>query len=140
MVRQKDFYKQVFFFGIVGIITVLIDLVVTVFLYDVVGLSAFFSSSIGFLSGFFFNFPMNRKKVFRHTEFDRFSLKNQAVLYTILCVFNLFMTGFMADLLVSKEILDISTAKLFTTGVIAVWNFIIFKFVIFSKNKNVQKL
>lgn len=126
--------KQIFAFGLVGITTLLIDLSVTVILYDVVGLPAYLSTGIGFLSGFFFNFPMNRQKVFKHTAQDRFKLQAQVAMYIALCVFNLFTTSALAEVLVNSGLLTIGAAKVVLTTMIAIWNFVLFKTLIFSKN------
>ena len=91
------------------------------------------ASGIGFLSGFCVNFPMNRKRVFNHSEDDRFSLKSQICLYALLSFFNLMATSTAVDLLVKMNILQIQWAKIVTTIVFAVWNFLVFKIFIFSK-------
>ncbi len=129
---SRGLAKQIILFLIVGGTTLLIDLLVTLFCYHVLGLPAYFASAIGFLSGFFFNFPMNKKRVFKHDSDDRFRFVTQIVLYIALSVFNLIVTSFLAELIVMVGI-DITIAKVFTTGLIAVWNFIIFRQFIFSK-------
>jgi putative flippase GtrA len=133
MLIRRKLVNQIIFFGLVGAGSFLIDVIVTLFLFHTVGLSAFFASALGFLSAFFFNFPMNRKKVFHHTDNDRFSLRTQATFYTLLCIFNLFATSYLVEVFVSHEIIEIQYAKVLTTLLIAVWNFILFKFLIFSK-------
>lgn len=128
-------FKQVILFGIIGVITLGIDVSVSTFLYVIVHFPAYLASAVGFLSGFFFNFPMNRKKVFNHTSADRFSLRTQVVLYISLCVFNLIVTSLLVDLMVGTELLPIQYAKVIVTVMIAVWNFLLFKLFIFSKQK-----
>ena len=91
------------------------------------------ASGIGFLSGFCVNFPLNRKQVFNHSEDDRFPLKAQIYLYASLSIFNLIATSVTVDVLVSTNILEIQWAKIVTTVVFAVWNFLVFKLFIFSK-------
>lgn len=135
---MKNIIFQMFLFGIVGGITLLIDTLVTYILYHGVHLPVFLASGIGFLSGFFFNFPMNRKQVFRHNEHDRFPLKTQIILYALLSVFNLFATSAAVDILVNLHILEIQWAKIIITAVFAVWNFLVFRLVIFTKRKNVE--
>lgn len=136
---MKKLFGQIIFFGFVGFATLLIDVLVTYTLFHFAGFSAFLASGVGFLSGFFFNFPMNRKKVFNHSESDRFSLHKQIVLYGILSIFNLFATSALVDLLVQFKIFDIQYAKIVVTAVFAVWNFIVFKLFIFSKKLRNEK-
>jgi putative flippase GtrA len=89
---------------------------------------------IGFLSAFFFNFPVNRKHVFNHSDKDNLSLKMQIGLYVALSVFNIFMTGLLMQLTVASGLLDISVAKVGVTALIAAWNFVLYKTFIFAKH------
>mgnify|MGYP006877224124 FL=1 len=130
---MKKFVIQIFLFGIVGVTTLAVDTFVTSILYYIAKMPAFMASGIGFLSGFCVNFPMNRKRVFNHSEDDRFSLKSQICLYALLSFFNLMATSTAVDLLVKMNILEIQWAKIVTTIVFAVWNFLVFKLFIFSK-------
>ena len=130
---MKKLVVQIFLFGIVGITTLLVDTLVTSILYYIAHLPAFMASGIGFLSGFCVNFPLNRKQVFNHSEDDRFPLKAQIYLYASLSIFNLIATSVTVDVLVSTNILEIQWAKIVTTVVFAVWNFLVFKLFIFSK-------
>jgi putative flippase GtrA len=133
----KKLVTEVALFLIVGVTSLLIDLVVTTSLYHLLHLPAFLASAIGFLSAFFFNFPMNRKKVFKHTIHDRFGIKVQIAFYAALSVFNLFATSAIVELLVWLGI-DISVTKILVTILIAIWNFLLFKFLIFSKKPAVE--
>ena len=130
---MKKLVVQIFLFGIVGITTLLVDTLVTSILYYIVHLPAFMASGVGFLSGFCVNFPLNRKQVFNHSEDDRFSLKAQIYLYASLSIFNLIATSMAVDVLVSTNMLEIQWAKIVTTIVFAIWNFLVFKLFIFSK-------
>jgi putative flippase GtrA len=133
--KHLPLLKQLFFYGVVGVITLGIDLTVTTSLYDLAHLPAGVASAIGFMSGFFFNFPINRKKVFHHSKDDRFSLHTQVVLFVSLSLFNLLITSTLVELFVSHHVVRIAVAKLIVTAMIALWNFIIFKTLIFSKTK-----
>ena len=130
---MRKLVVQMFLFGIVGITTLLIDALVTSTFYYIAHLPAFMASGIGFLSGFCVNFPLNRKQVFNHSEDDRFSLKAQIYLYASLSIFNLIATSMAVDVLVSTNMLEIQWAKIITTVVFAIWNFLVFKLFIFSK-------
>jgi len=132
MVFKKEFMQQGILFLVVGGVTLLIDLMVTVALNNLLHFPPYLSSSVGFLSGFVFNFPMNRKKVFKHSIDDRFKLTTQIYLYIALCVFNLLVTSILSEVLVFAG-LYIAYAKIFITAMISVWNFLIFKYFVFSK-------
>lgn len=136
MVLTKKLVTQIVFFGFVGGITLLIDVVVTSAMYNLLNLPAYLSSGIGFLSGFFFNFPMNRHKVFKHTNRDKYTLKTQIWFYAGLAIFNLITSSLLVEVFVATEVLRIEYAKILVTAMIAAWNFIIFKTLIFSKIKD----
>ena len=136
MNKYISLFRQLIFFGFVGLVSLAIDVSVTTLTYKYLGFPAYLSSGIGFLSAFFFNFPMNRKKVFKHTQYDRFSLKIQIILYICLSLFNLFATSLLVQAIVLSGIADISIAKIIVTAIIAMWNFIIFKTFIFSKKRS----
>ena len=135
MHKYRTLLKQLFAFGLVGGTSFLIDLVVTTSLYNIFHLQPYLAAGLGFLSAFFFNFPMNRKHVFNHTQYDRFSMKGQVLFYLVLTLFNLFITGLIVQLLVSLSGVQIGIAKVIVTVLIATWNFFIFKYLIFSKIK-----
>ena len=132
MQRYIPLLCQIFLFGVVGLTTLLIDISITYMCYHYLDLPAYLSSAVGFLSGFVFNFPMNRKKVFKHSRNDFFSLRAQITGYVLLCIFNLISTSLMVSFLVSNDML-IQYAKVLVTAIIAVWNFVIFKYLIFTK-------
>lgn len=127
--------KQILLFGIVGVVTLGIDVGISTLSYAIFHFPVYLASGVGFLSGFFFNFPMNRKKVFNHSDTDRFSLRMQVVFYILLCIFNLIVTSLLVDVMVNTNFLPIQYAKIVVTIMIAIWNFILFKAFIFSKNK-----
>lgn len=133
---MKKLVIQILLFGIVGVATLAVDTLVTSILYYIAKMPAFMASGIGFLSGFCVNFPMNRKQVFNHSKDDRFSLKTQIYLYALLSIFNLIATSMIVDVLVKTNILEIQWAKIITTVVFAIWNFLVFKSFIFSKKKH----
>lgn len=140
MGRRSKIVKQLFLFGVVGGISFLIDFLVTTTLYNFFHAPPFLAGTIGFLSAFFFNFPVNRKHVFNHSVYDRFSMKTQMVMYMLLSLFNLLITGVLMQVIVGSGTLKIGPAKVIITALIAAWNFVLFRFVIFSKRPNQGEL
>ena len=131
--KHRIAITQMLFFGLVGLVTFCIDVGVSLALFHLIGLPVFLASGIGFASGFFFNFPMNRKRVFHHSDLDRFQLYSQVIMYIALSIFNLVSTSWMVDVMVEKASFSIQASKVLVTAMIAVWNFLIFKYLIFSK-------
>src|SRR5690606_27032603 len=108
LIEIKKNLLQFSLFALVGITTLLIDIFVTTILYSVFSVAPFIASAVGFCSGFFFNFPVNRHKVFKHSEHDKFSLKIQITLVLVLSTFNLVFTSFVTQILVTHNVLQIS--------------------------------
>ena len=140
MDKYTKLFKQVFLFGLVGGVSFLIDLGVTTALYDFVHFPAFLSAGIGFISAFFFNFPVNRKHVFNHSNYDKYSVRRQMVLYFCLSIFNMIITSALTQLIVGAGLTTIGIAKVCLTILIAAWNFVIFRLIIFSKRPNAADL
>lgn len=136
MLKYKTTMIQFAQFGLIGVVSLLIDVGVTTFLFNIAHVPAYLASAIGFLSAFFFNFPLNRKKVFKHSKNDRFTLRSQVVMYFALSIFNLVFTSYAVDFTVHTGGIQIYWAKMIFTVIIAIWNFLIFKFLIFSKLSN----
>lgn len=131
--NKNSLLWQIILFGLVGGTTLLIDVISSSAFYYIFHFPAYISSGAGFIIGFLFSFPMNRKRVFHHSDKDRFSLKFQVLLYILLSLANLVITSLLVDLLVTQHVTSIQIAKIIMTGLIAIWNFLIFKFFVFSK-------
>lgn len=131
--RHLPLLRQFTFFGFIGVTSLIIDIGVSATLFYIAHFPAYIASGVGFLSAFAFNFPMNRRRVFKHSDKDRFSIQNQIAMYSLLCVFNLIVTSLLVEVMVTSLHIEIQYSKLITAGMIAVWNFILFKFVVFSK-------
>jgi putative flippase GtrA len=127
--------KQLVAYLGIGLLTTAIDAIITFLLFEFLGFSVFLASAVGFLSGFFVNFPLNKNKVFFSSNGQRFKVSTQVQLYVLLIAFNLFSTSFAVALLVDLGI-QIVVAKFFVTGVLFIWNFVVFKFYIFRPLKS----
>lgn len=135
MSKHRQQLKQLVSFGAIGLGSFALDVAVTTALYDYLHFSPGLAASVGFLSAFFFNFPLNRKHVFSHSQNDRFVLRVQVILYATLSTFNLVMTGVAMQFAVKHAHVQIGVARIVVVGVIAIWNFFILKFLIFSKRE-----
>lgn len=124
---------QLLGFLIVGAVTLLIDVLTTSICFRLLGFPSAVASGCGFMSGFFFNFPVNRKVIFAKAEQTHYvlRLRNQVIGFIILSVANLFISSVIVGELVDLGGTEIEIAKLIVTAAIAVWNFIILRTVIF---------
>ena len=125
--------KQIVRFLVVGIITFLIDLFVTYTSYYLLNYEyAGFCSALGFISGFIFNYTVNKKYVFTISGNRRFSTQHQIVMFAGLAIFNLIISSVMVGYFVDHLLFNIIICKVVMTALIATWNFILLKKVIFS--------
>lgn len=135
MQKHQHLIKQLVLFGLVGGTSLLLDVTVTTLAYRWWHIPAGIAGVLGFCSAFFFNFPINRKHVFNHTKNDRFGIKAQVGLYVVLSCINIGATAVMMQLAVGSLHSNVSVSKICTTAIIAAWNFLLFKFYIFAKDK-----
>lgn len=94
---------------------------------DALKLQVITSNSIALSIVFWFNFLMNRKWSFKSTA----DLKKQLSRYLVLFIFNLTASDFIMYLLVTKLAMYYLFAKLFAIGAITLWNFFMYKKVIY---------
>ena len=134
MSKYRKTIKQIILFGLVGVGSLIIDVTITTISYKYFHVPAAISGIFGFIAAFGFNFPLNRKKVFKHENNSKYSLKLQIVFYFILCIFNIIVTAAFMYLLVDRIHLVIFIAKVSTTAFISIYNYFILRFIIFSQN------
>ena len=96
--------------------------------------SAVIANTIGFCIGLIISFLLNKLWTFNGSE-QKHGWKKQAIVYSLLAIFNLLFTNIMI-----KELVDAGTpgyvAKLILMIVVVLWNFIVFKrFIFVSKDK-----
>ena len=91
-------------------------------------------NSIGYIVGFFFSFLLNRNWAFESKD----NWVRQIILYFVLFAFNLFISNIVVNYLAIfieahffEQWLAEMVAKIFSMGVIVIWNFIIYKKVIY---------
>jgi putative flippase GtrA len=104
-------------------------------LYKYGHLPAGLASAIGFTSGFLVNFIGNRGVVFKTVEGYHFRRRLQIIMYVILVFFNLIFTSVMTEILVSKAGANIIIVKICLGLLVATWNFIIYRKIIFKALK-----
>ena len=132
--KNKKTINEILIFLLVGITTVVIDLLVYVFLATGINLNYDFSKGVGFVIGTIFSFFANGK-----LTFARKSL-NYLILFKFLCLysFSLFL-NITINQLIMKSLLETSNffwyAFVIATSVSALLNFIGMKFYVFSTKK-----
>ena len=99
-------------------------------LYQLLGVQVYVANSVSFCCGLAVSFSLNRLWAFRAASF-KLRGHHQFLIYTSLAVFNLIMINVIVGILKSQG-LNPLVGKVVAMCVIVVWNFLIFKRIIFK--------
>jgi len=124
-INNNQFLK----YGIVGVLSVIIDYTLLYLSYSIAGITSSFSVSIGFLGSTVFNFLMHRFYTFSETK-DSSHLK-ALVKYLLLVLGSYFITLISIQYLMSLG-LNIYISKLITLVVVYIYGFFIGKYFVFK--------
>lgn len=123
--------KQYTIFLGVGLLVTILELGSFHILYAILGWGAvvahMLSYGVGLASSFFFN----KRAVFRSKN----PMRLEAVKYVVLAGINLVLGSIMIMVLVGILKWNADLAKIIVIGVVSVWNFVIFKYVIFVSDR-----
>ena len=112
----------------------LIDLVVLFICYRLFAWSLIISTSAAFICYFLFSFTLQKFWTFRN--FNQQKTADQLVMYFVNAFIGLNLNGFFMHQLVNKYHLWYLLAQIIVNITIGTYNFIIYNFVIFKKEKN----
>lgn len=115
---MKRLIEQVFKFGIVGVLSTILDYCLMVFLKEIVGFTELWASGISFTVSVVFNYICSMKYVFNGR--DDISKKREFIVFVILSIIGLGINQFMIWILP----IDYRISKLVATGVVMIWNFV----------------
>ena len=127
--------KQVVKFGLVGVTSSLIDLIVYSLLFQIIGLIPSVSKAFGFISGSVFGYIMNRKWTFRSDKSLKSSILPYVALYLISLTLNVGVNSTLLFLLGKDKLFVIFFAFMVATGAAALTNFLGLKFIVFRTKK-----
>lgn len=125
---QKSFVRYV----IVGLTSLGVDYGSLLFFYHIVGLDLALAASTGFFIGLVVNFLLNKFWSFDTGKTTAKQSARQAVMVAILVVFNLLVTNFVVVYL-NKWHVGPEISKIITTGIITMWNYVLYKKLIFKE-------
>ncbi|GAA0727789.1 GtrA family protein [Clostridium malenominatum] len=120
---QKQFIKYLF----IGGATAIFELILYTFLRKIVYLNLSLSNVIAVVMATLLNFTFNRGLAFKAAS----SFIRSFILYIILFALNTTFSTYAISLMVQWEIGDV-IAKLITMGMITLWNFLLYRKVIFK--------
>lgn len=116
-----------------GGISYLVDLLSFLFLHDIVKSPLPISVGISFILGLSFSFLVNKTFVFAANDNARFKTSYQIILFITLVMFNLVFTYMLVKLLLETGAPSF-VAKTVPTICITLWNFLLYKNIIFKNN------
>lgn len=128
--------KQVVKFGLVGITSSAIDLIVYSTFFYVFGIIPSISKGVGFVSGSIFGFIVNRSWTFKSNRSVKASVVPYAVLYLVSLGLNIATNSGILFVLGKDSFLAFASAFVVATGVAATTNFLGLKFIVFSHKRN----
>ena len=124
--------KQLFYFVIIGITSVLIDTCSYLFLFSLTG-SINLSKFISFIMGALFSYYGNKNITF-NVKAKRLTPIYFSLVYSISLGLNIFSNSFSLFLFNNKETFSILISFFIATLISALFNFIMIKFFVFKKN------
>lgn len=128
-----DFFKpetrgQFIRYLITGVASFIAEYLLFLFLYDNLHVQYIYANTIVYSIIFVINFMLNRFWSFR----SKSNFRRQLALYLVLFLFNLAATNAMMYLLSGIFMISPEISKILVMGMIVIWNFIIYKKVIYK--------
>lgn len=115
-----------------GGISFVFELSLSLFIYKVLGIHPALAVSIAFWAGLILAFLL--QKLFTFSDYSRTPLKltGQTLSYGLLVLFNYSFTVFVVSLADEKYFVQ---SRIFALACVTLWNYLIYKYIIFSKDK-----
>ncbi len=108
------------------------DYLVFVFLYYGIHTGTAIAAPVGLTVGFVSNFILNKLWSFSSRMLNSKQVLKQAVFYVSLVIFNSFFTYLFIEWMKNMNLLEPKFSKLLATAIITLWNYIIYKRIIFK--------
>lgn len=122
MRKWIDLFKQLVKFGIVGVISTLLDYGLMVLFAEVFGIYYLLSSTLSYAISLVFNYLASMKYVFRSKEdMDK---RKEFVIFTVLCLMGMGINQLILWLIVENLGIDYRFSKILAILVVMVWNFV----------------
>lgn len=132
MKKYINLLKQLIKFGIVGVISTLLDYGLMILFTEIFGIYYLLSSTLSYAISLVFNYFASMKYVFHGRE--GVSKAKEFLIFTVLCLLGMGLNQLVLWLIVELLAIDYRISKILATGVVMVWNFVTRK--IFLEEKN----
>lgn len=116
-----------------GLSSFFIDYFSFLLFYYILHVPLLISNSLSFVFAFVIGFVINRNWTFQNYDGYRFRTHYQITMYLVLAIINFFISNSLIYLLNKKLLLPAAIAKLLIIGIVALWNYTVFRLLIFKK-------
>lgn len=127
--QNKSLHKYL----IVGVTAFATEYLTFLLLYKALSVQVYVANSLSFCCGLLVSFFLNRRWTFKTTAF-KLRGHHQFAIYSTLALFNLLMTNVIIGVLKHQGLTPL-VGKVVAMMAIVVWNFIIFRLVIFRSHE-----
>lgn len=132
MKKYVNLLKQLIKFGIVGIISTLLDYVLMILFTEIFGIYYLLSSTLSYTISLVFNYFASMKYVFHSRE--SMSKVKEFLIFTVLCLIGMGFNQLVLWLIVEHLGIDYRISKILATGAVTGWNFVSRKLFLEEKN------
>jgi putative flippase GtrA len=118
-----------------GLASWVVDYGTLMFLFYVLHFRLEVATTAAFIAGFVVNFTLVKYWVFGKSARNKQAVLAQGSAYIVLTAFNLLVTNLIIVFLAKRNI-GPAVSKIFTTALIALWNFFIYRRLIFKEDED----
>lgn len=121
-------------YTIVGFVSLTADYIVFMLLYRLFGINTAIAVPAGLTVGLVVNFMLNKLWSFGNRDHLIKQYIKQVIYYIVLVIINSVFTYFFIELLRINNLLDPEFSKLFATAITTLWNYVLYKKIIFRSD------
>jgi putative flippase GtrA len=135
--RTYDFcnrHKSIIKFTIAGSLAGGVDLIFLFLLHGVLKMNVLFATSLAFIASFAVSFSLQKFWTFRNYHKDK--IVNQLVVYFLNALLSLGLNVFFMHILINNYGVWYLLAQIIVNVTIGIWNFVIYKTIIFKPKKD----
>ncbi len=127
--RFKDKIK----FVVSGVLATIVNLFFLFIFYSILEIKIIYAASMSWLLAFLISFSLQKYWTFRSLSFKK--IPRQVILYCLLAIFSLILNARWMYLLVETLNMHYLLAQVIVLLVLAILNYIVYKFIIFKEKK-----
>lgn len=129
-----DSRKSIIKFFIAGCFSGGADLILLFIFHGLLKMNIVLSTSLAFILSFLISFTLQKLWTFRN--YSQNKIVHQLLVYVLNAFLGLYINGLLMHLLVNRYQVWYILAQIVVNLTIAVWNFIVYKFIVFKIGKN----